>query len=143
VTRQATPDNRTFTLDDTGSDYVTSVVAPVTCTTGGVWVSSLGVCAEQPTITIDANPDVIRSGETADLGITIDSAYDLTCNLTGGINETITHRGTADPTQSYTRTTRNLTAAQIVNINCVATTIPDLGNTAETRVNVVPVIEEI
>lgn len=143
VTRQATPDNRTFTLDDTGSGYENTVVAAVTCATGGVWVSSLGVCAEQPTITIEANPDVIRSGDTADLGVTIDSDYDLTCTLTGGINETITHRGTADPTQSYTRTTRNLTAAQIVNINCVATTIPDLGNTAETRVNVVPVIEEI
>src|SRR3989344_1952043 len=113
-----------------------------TCAAGGVWVPSLNRCAAIPIININANPDVIRSEETAELGITIDSIYDLTCTLVGGINDVINHRGTAGARASYTAITDPLFSAQIVRITCVANIAAEINNFAETRVNVVPILQE-
>lgn len=145
-TLAVSPANRTVRLDDLGSDFEITTTANPTCSVGGIWVPSLSRCAALPTITIDATPDVIRSGQTAELGITVDSPYDLNCTLAGGITGTIEHRPTAPggtPNQSYSAITNTLTAAQIVRITCVATIAADLSNFAETRVNVVPVVQEL
>ena len=109
-------------------------------------MASLNRCAGLPQIIINADPEVIRSGDSAEIEVTVDSPYDLTCTLAGGIDasdSTIRHIGTTGSVRNYTATTRSLTAAQVVNITCVADIASDLSNSAETRVNVVPVIQEI
>src|SRR3989344_851771 len=136
------PDARTILLDDRGSRFQISTLADATCAAGGVWVPSLNRCAAIPIININANPDVIRSEETAELGITIDSIYDLTCTLVGGIDDVINHRGTAGARASYTAITDPLFSAQIVRITCVANIAAEINNFAETRVNVVPILQE-
>ena len=136
------PGARTILLDDRGSRFQISTLADATCAAGGVWVPSLNRCAAIPIININANPDVIRSEETAELGITIDSIYDLTCTLVGGIDDVINHRGTAGARASYTAITDPLFSAQIVRITCVANIAAEINNFAETRVNVVPILQE-
>jgi len=137
-----TPDAYTIKLDDLLSVFEITATANATCAAGGIWVPSLGRCAAIPIITIDATPDVIRSGETAELSIIIDSIYDLTCTVIGGTNEIIAHRGTVNARASYTTITDALTSAQIVRINCVADIAAEINNFAETRVNVVPILQE-
>ena len=136
------PDARTILLDDRGSRFQISTLADATCAAGGVWVPLLNRCAAIPIITIDATPEVIRSEETAELSITIDSIYDLTCTIIGGTDQVITHRGTVSARASYTTVTDALTSAQIVRINCVADIAAEINNFAETRVNVVPILQE-
>ena len=141
-TVSVSPDARTVKLDDLGSSFEITATANVTCANGGVWVPSLTKCAALPLIVLDMNPDVIRSGDTAEVGITITSTYDLTCTVTGGINETINHVGSGTA-QSYTVTTNPLTSAQIVSVTCVADIAADLSNSSQGRVNVVPTVQEI
>ena len=141
-TLAVSPDARTIKLDDLGSNFEITTMANAACSAGGVWVPSLSRCAAMPIIDVNIDPDVIRSGNTADVGVTVTSPYDLTCTLTGGIDETIDHTGAATA-QSYTATTNPLTSAQIVSITCVADIAADLSNSSQGRVNVVPTVQEI
>ena len=141
-TLAVSPDARTIKLDDLGSNFEITAMANASCSAGGVWVPSLSRCAALPVIDLNIDPDVIRSGNTADVGVTVTSPYDLTCTLTGGIDETIDHTGAATA-QSYTATTNPLTSAQIVSITCVADIAADLSNSSQGRVNVVPTVQEI
>ena len=140
LVRPATPDNRTFTLDDTGSNYLNTVVAAVNCAPNSAWAG--GTCIELPTITISSDPDIVRSGDTAPVDISITANYDLTCTLTGGIEDTFTHTASPNP-QTYTETTNPLTSAQIVNLICVHTVYPEVTSSAETRIEVIPTVQEI
>jgi 3D (Asp-Asp-Asp) domain-containing protein len=145
VSTLVTPTTNVFTLTDTGSGVVGVETVSVGCVANTVWVPSLGICAPQPSITIVADPNVIRSGTSATLDVEIDALYDLTCTFRdGGAPATFTHSGApAVQPQQYTRTTRNLTSAQIVSISCVAVVDPLITGAGEARVNVVPTIQEI
>lgn len=138
--RAATPSSTRFTLDDTGSAFLTSFDADIQCANGSVWAG--GRCITLPIITIEANPDIIRSGNTAPIEIEILANYELTCTISGGLNTTFTHAGavTALP---YSFTTRELTAAQITRIDCVSPIYPQVNGNAETRIEVIPTVEEI
>lgn len=101
-----------------------------------------------PVIATALDRALIRSGATATLTITLTAPYPTTCTVSGakGSPETITHSGTAlAPTSPYTITTKPLTSAQVITISCVPNpAIPGTGaTTVETRVNVVPTIQEI
>jgi len=136
------PDNRTFTLDDLGGRFSVSATASVTCAANSRWITELGRCAALPVITIDSNPDIVRSGNTAPVDITVTSNYELECTLSGGLNETFSH--TPPPgTASYNRTTSPLTSAQIVSIECTSSDYPLITSSAETRVEVIPTVQEI
>jgi hypothetical protein len=138
-----TPVNNTFTLEDTGGTFSINRTAAVTCGVGGVWVSALNICAQLPDVTINADPNVIRSSTSAEIDIEVDSTYPLTCTLKdGGVDQVFTHAGSALP-QSYTNTTRLLTSAQIVSIECTSVPYPAISGKGETRVSVVPTIQEI
>jgi hypothetical protein len=139
---QVNPSNRSFKLDDLGSSFEATAIADVSCSAGLVWASSLGRCVVEPTVNVDVTPDVIRSNNTASVSISVDSTYDLTCTLTGGINQTISHTGSATP-QTYTATTAPLTSAQIVTSTCEASVSSDIVGIGEARVEVIPVIQEI
>jgi hypothetical protein len=144
--RSISPTDSTFTLNDDGGAFTTSFTAIASCDPlTSLWVPALGVCAPLPTITITADPNVIRSGTSATLDVEIDALYDLTCTFRdGGAPATFTHSGApAVQPQQYTRTTRNLTSAQIVSISCVAVVDPLITGAGEARVNVVPTIQEI
>ncbi len=147
VSTLVTPTTNVFTLTDmgAGSGVIGVETVSVGCVGNTVWVPSLGICAPQPSITIVADPNVIRSGTSATLDIEIDAYYDLTCTYRdGGALDTFTHNGapSAQPHQ-YLRNTRNLTSAQIVSISCEAIIDPLITGSGEARVNVVPTIQEI
>jgi hypothetical protein len=100
-----------------------------------------------PAITLSLDRELIRSGTTATLTLDLTAPYQTTCTVSGaeGAPVTITHDGTVTPTNSYTVTTRPLTSAQIITVTC--TPVPAIAGTpattAETRVSVVPTIQEI
>lgn len=133
-------DNRTFTIEDSGGGFTDSFPVVVTCAPGSVWAS--GACLPLPVITLQASPNLIRSGSTAEVEVRIDSEFDLTCTMTGGMQETFTHTGS--PTiADYARDTRELTSAQIVQIECIADAYPVVRATAQERVDVIPTVQEI
>ena len=140
VARSVNVDNRTFMLRDSGGAFVRTAVADIQCATGSVWAG--GSCVALPAIDIEANPDLIRSGNTAPIEIEILANYELTCTLSGGMNTTFTHVGALNTTP-YSFTTRPLTSAQIVQISCVSPVYPQVTATEEERVSVVPTIQEI
>jgi hypothetical protein len=91
--------------------------------------------------TITANPSLIRSGSTSTVSIEIQADHNLNCTLHGAQSTAINFTHVADPaTQTYTYTTRPLTAAQLVRVTCET-----LGYTGSrtTRIEVVPTIREI
>jgi 3D (Asp-Asp-Asp) domain-containing protein len=138
-----TPTTNVFTLRDAGGTFIDVATASVGCDASSVWVPSLAICAPLPTITITADPNVIRSGTPATLDIEIDALYDLSCTLNdGGGVRNLTHTGAATPTP-YSEVTRNLTSAQIVTIECTSVLYPPVTGSGEARVNVVPTIQEI
>jgi len=125
-----------------GGRFSVSATASVTCAANSRWITELGRCAALPVITIDSNPDIVRSGDIAPIDITVTSNYDLECTLSGGLNETFSH--TPPPgTASYNRTTSPLTSAQIVSIECTSSDYPLITSSDETRVEVIPTVQEI
>jgi hypothetical protein len=138
-----TPDDRTFVLKDTGGTLRLERSSNAACEPGSIWVGSpLNRCASLPIITITPEPDLVRSGNTAKVNITVDSNLELKCTLTGGINEIFTHLPL--PTaRSYNKTTAPISSSRIIKITCTSNDFPVVTSTKETRVNVVPVVQEI
>jgi hypothetical protein len=136
----ATPSSTAFTLVDTGSSFVASFNAGITCASTSVWAG--GRCVTLPVITIEADPNIIRSGSTAPVEIEIIANYELTCTLTGGINTTFTHTG-APGAVTYSYDTRPLTAAQITRIDCVSPSYPQVTGLEEVRIEVIPTVQEV
>ena len=119
--------------------------ANVSCVSGAQFSSLLTSCEIAPSITVTATPNIIRSGKTSTVNVTVTSPNTVTCSLLNADTPTptITHSGTlANPTGTYSKTTRTLTAAQIVSVSCTDSTT-GLISTAEVRIEVVPVIQEI
>ncbi len=138
--RSIAPGNSTFTLEDAGGDFSTTFVSTVNCALGSVWAGNR--CVELPSVDISADPNVIRSGATAPLEIEIVAAYELTCTVNdGGAPQVFTHSGTPS-SNTYNRTTRTLTSAQIVSVNCVSPLYPVVNGNSDVRINVVPTIQE-
>lgn len=144
--RDVSVDNRTFTLSDQDGTFVDTDVVSVTCATGGIW--SGGACLPAPEITMSAIQNTVRSGGRAVLDIEIVSGFDLSCTVSGGTQETFIHPGAdfppgANPSQIYEAATRPLTSAQIVRLECVGITNPDIVGEDEIRINVIPTIQEV
>jgi len=142
VVQVVTPDNRTFTIEDQGSTYSRSASATVPCEEGSFWISTLSTCVPLPAISIISNPGIVRSGNVAPVEITVDSDYELECTFSGGLSETFTHSGTPSLV-TYTRDTRPLRSAQIVTVSCVSPIHPTLTGESETRIEVIPSMQEV
>jgi len=138
--RPVTLDNRTFTLKDTGSSLSVNALASVSCGASTFWTGSS--CLPLPDINISANPKIIRIGETASIDISIMADYDLSCNLYGTASGPFAHTAAATET-AYNFTTKPLTSAQIVRVECTATAFPTITGSGEVRVDVVPGVQEI
>ena len=141
--RNVTPDDRTFTLRDTGSSYTTSATAAVSCESGTIWLPAASHCAFLPIVSISSDSNLIRSGSMLDFEIVINSNFDLACTVRdGGAVSTFSHTASLTP-QPYPRTTRSLTSAQIIDVTCASTLYPTVSASDELRVEVVPTIQEI
>jgi len=142
VSRSVTPITKIFTLRDTGSTFMREFEASVNCHVSSVWVTPLSICLLLPVIDIKASPNIIRSGQQANVRIDILANYNLNCSVTGGINQTFNHRASGSP-EPYTFTTNPLTAAQIVTVSCVSPLYDVVTGTDRVKVNVIPTIQEI
>lgn len=144
-----TPGNRTFWLKDIGNggSFAKSFTAVGNCVTGSTWLSTIGKCVILPEITAAGTPNIIRSGKKAGLVVTVKSSYDLTCTFGGGASGSFGHTGGAGiktyPTVSGTLFSNILTSATVITVTCTNTSIPDLTGSAETRINVIPTVQEI
>lgn len=136
----ASPSSTVFSLVDTGSAFLASFNANIQCAATSVWAG--GRCVTLPVIDITADPNLIRSGSTAPIEIEITANYDLTCTITGGATETFNHTPSASA-QTYTYSTRPLTSAQIIRVECVSPLYPQVNGDAEERVEVIPTVQEI
>lgn len=138
-----TPTNNIFTLRDTGN-FSTQVKSPVFCTQSGpspeVWTGS--ICVPVPIITIEAEPNLVRSGDKAKIKITVDSNFNLECIYSGGVTDSFNHIASPVP-QSDSRYTAPVSSAKIVRIKCTELARPIVTATKEVRVNVVPIVQEI
>ncbi len=152
--RQISPDNKSFTLVDvSGPTTVANLDATVSCAAGSTWNGGLGTCAANllpptasPGITISATPNLIRSGNTATVVVTVTSDYEVACTLTGAQSApiTINHTGLTN-SQSYSNLTSTLTNTQEISVACdytgaFAGTYPV---TDTERIKVIPIVQEI
>lgn len=143
ATRSVDPDNRSFLLRDTGGSFTSPATADVNCETGTAWSTTNSHCAFLPIVSIDSDSNLIRSGATLDFEIAVNSNFDLTCTVRdGGAPQTFSHVANAS-TQTYARTTRPLTSAQVVDVSCVSAVDPTITGSDELRINVIPTIQEI
>jgi hypothetical protein len=97
-----------------------------------------------PIIEIEADPNLIRSGNAAEVSIDITAENDLDCSLNGvGVNTiNFTHTSNSLP-QTHKFTTRLLSSAQIVRVRCEVRGFPAVSTSKETRIDVVPYLQEI
>jgi len=110
-----------------------------------------------PSITITPKPDLIRKGDVATIEVRVDSVEDLTCrvrgshvspdftiNITSG-GDVFYHKGfTSGVTiDTYTITTRALSNAQTVQVECEVDWFQSIKTTESTQVRVVGTQEEI
>jgi hypothetical protein len=117
------------------------VDAGVSCILNSVWTGS--ICAPLPAITITPTPSLVRSGSQATLNITVNSNFDLRCTVVGGVTAAFDHIAQPTMFNHPPLTTAPLTSATVVSITCVSAANPLITAAASTRVNVVPIVQEI
>jgi len=120
-----------------------STVRPIECQSGSVW--SDGICFPPPTLSVVATPALVRSGDTTQVQVTVQSAHDLTCTLRNATTDSpksFTHSGTIAADETYPFTTKPLTATQLVTVTCLDAAT-GLSGSAEARIEVLPTVEEI
>ncbi len=114
---------------------------PVTVNGGGGDNNNGGGKPPTPTITIKNDPEVVRSGERADVEVKILSAYDIRCEMIGvdpGSGQMTFSQEASNVTRTYRYTTLPLTSSQMVDMICVAENDPNVRADAWERVKVAP-----
>jgi hypothetical protein len=98
-----------------------------------------------PVIDITSAASLIRSGNTTEVTVTVTADYNATCTVYGAESSPRTLTHTASPTAvTYPAiTTKALTSAQIVQVDCVADGYPSISASDQLRISVVPTIQEI
>jgi hypothetical protein len=120
-----------------------STIRTIECQSGSVW--SDGICFPPPTLSVIATPALVRSGDSTQVQVTVQSAHDLTCTLRNATTDSpksFTHSGTIAADETYPFTTKALTATQLVTVTCLDAAT-GLSGTAEIRIEVLPTVEEI
>lgn len=142
----------TISARDGGNTLVSTNVTTV-CASGSGWNGSICELTAppippEPTISVDLGSELIRSGETVSVTVDVTAEYVAECTIYGVASTPIvfTHDGTppADPHSSDVFTSRPLRSAQVITVTCV----PDAAtgaasNTATSRVEVIPVFQEV
>ncbi|MEN9921935.1 MAG: hypothetical protein RL097_211, partial [Candidatus Parcubacteria bacterium] len=120
-----------------------STIRTIECQSGSVW--SDGICFPPPTLSVVATPALVRSGDTTQVRVSVQSAHDLTCTLRNATTDSpksFTHSGTIAADETYPFTTKALTATQLVTVTCLDAAT-GLSGTTEIRIEVLPTVEEI
>lgn len=139
--RPINPNTWTFRLRDLGGSFLRTATPSATCDTGSTWAG--GMCIKDPELNIGPNyDDIIRSGDTADIEITVLANYLTYCSMNDGTANPFTHSASASPT-TYNLTTRALTSAQIVTFECHHATYPSVSTSKSVRIEVIPTVQEI
>lgn len=112
------------------------------CVAGTAWNNTICEFAQMPPqITIEANPNTIRTGQTTPVIVRITAGYNMNCTV-NGVNltaDTFTHIG-GSTEKTYNYTTRPLTSSQVVQISCTAgATI----TTKQARIEIIGTVQEI
>lgn len=95
-------------------------------------------------ITIVPERNLIRHRETTDLRIRTTADYEALCTLAGPTTGLVTFTHTGAPTtQQHVYNSGVLTASQRFAVSCVPTLPNVAASAAETRVNVIPLVQEI
>lgn len=116
---------------------------------GSTWTENSNDCVvtpPPPSITIEADPALVRSGETTEITVKItDSASTLTCSVLGvSGSQPFSHTPNAVERSYGPFVTKNLTSAQMVRIDCVNAGLPiPVTTSEEIRIDVLPTIQEI
>ncbi len=99
-----------------------------------------------PDITINAEPSLIRKGQTADISVDVTSDEQLSCQVFGidapGGVEDFDHEGLSTP-RHYEFRTKALASAQIIKVKCIVDIEPSVSAEEEFRINVVSTGGEI
>lgn len=133
------------------SSVLDSTNVTISCAAGSSWNGSICDAVPppppEPSISLILSRELIRSGETVDVTVDVDAEYGAECTVYGVESTPIVfmHNGTpADPVSSDVFTSRPLNAAQVVTVTCVPMPANGAGsNTATSRVDVIPVVQEI
>jgi hypothetical protein len=91
-----------------------------------------------PDIDIVADPRIIRSGDTADITVTVTAAYPLSCELFGAATGTFSH---TTGTTEFDVVSSVLTSARIVRVIC--TDLDGVNTSVDARIEVIPTFQEI
>ena len=98
----------------------------------------------EPGVKIEANPSIVRKGDTAVIIVDVTSDADVTCELINAQNNAVPIKHIANTPTHKEITTKNLTSAQIVQLTCSFDAFPSLGEVVkQTRIEIIPVPEEI
>lgn len=133
----------TFTLRDPSGAFSDTTIVTPSCVGGGVWTGSN--CEALPEITLSANPNLVRSGSSAEIIVEVNSGLELSCELNdgrSGMMPSFTHTPPPNTASYPAITTKTLTAAQDVIVSCTSTLYPMVTNSESIRISVVPTIEE-
>jgi hypothetical protein len=125
-------------------NHIGSFTADADCVSGAEWSGITNRCELAPSLTITANPNLIRYDSSTSVTVTTTSTNPLTCGIYGATiaPETNIMLG---PLTTLTHTipnTRNIKAKQQVLVECVDT-VTGLTGTAETYIEVLPKIQEV
>ena len=115
------------------------------CASGLTWSSMTNLCEAAPTITIKADPNIIRSGDTSTVTVDVDSSSaSVECNVINAnpAGDFFVHNGVSSPIQSYNVITQPLTSALVVSVSCLDT-LTGLTSSNEVRIDVIPTLEEV
>lgn len=140
--------NTVFVRD--GVEPLANVELLVACASGSSWngliCDTLPPPPPAPAISIAVDRELVRSGESVTSNIEVTAAYPATCTVYGVQNAPVVFAHSGTPaTDTYSATTRTLTSSQIITVTCEAVpAIPGVADTtSETRVDVIPVMQEL
>lgn len=113
----------------------------------GNWNGS--ICANvpaAPVVDVSLDRELVRSGSTVLMTVDVTAPYPTSCTVTGLESAAFTFSHSGSPSSvSYTYTSMPMVSAQVIEVTCAPNpAIAGVGSTTgETRVSVIPIVEEI
>ena len=134
----------TIEVDDSPSDGAVLEDLPSTVVDEDInfFEGTVTLSAPDPSIVVDL-PEFVRTGEPADVGVTVTAIYDTTCEVFGpGFSSpSSTFTVTAGVTYTDTFTTADLTNSTTIAVRCQVPSAPDVS--VSNSVEVTPAFQEV
>jgi hypothetical protein len=130
-----------------GGTYNVSAIADVDCADGGVWnrvrrICLAGVASEgaPPIITMKSDRSIVRYGDTTGVNVTINSEYDVSCEISGLGRSTETFEHKAGESV-HIFVTEPLTSTKKVTTTCLPKTLDPVSTSLS--IEVIPRQQEV